>query len=118
MTGLSDFQTAMAALFAIVVVFSFALVGRRAGVAAAVPKEGLDAIAAEVAELKLKQAETDHSIAQIRTMVGALPSIKAFHELELKVTGLDGKVDVNNAIVASTSRTVERIETYLLRPER
>ena len=117
MTGLTDFQTAMVVLFGIVLVFGLALAaqGRRA---VQVPsKDGLDVIAADVAELKKRQVETDHNLAQIRTMMDALPSIRAFHQLELKVTAVDGKADVINTVALATSRAVERIERHLMKDE-
>lgn len=58
--------------------------------------------------------EHDHHLAQVRTMLGALPSKDAVHKLEIEVSDLKGEVKAITATTSSTGRTVERIEAFLL----
>jgi len=131
---MTDFQTAMAVLGGIMGLFTLAFVVQlRRPVAIAVPaagsadhrtdRESTDAIGADVLQLKVdvkgtayRVREVEHSVAQIRTMMNALPSKDSVHKLEVQVTELKGEMKLIAQTTTATGRAVERIENHLITP--
>ncbi len=129
---MTDFQTAMAVLGGIVGLFGLAFVvqlRRPVAVPAAAPgsgdhrtdRESTDAIGADVLQLKVdvkgtadRVREVEHSVAQIRTMMAALPSKDSVNKLEVQVTELKGDMKLIATTTTATGRSVERILDHLI----
>lgn len=131
---MTDFQVAVAVLGGIMALFTLAFVVQlRRPVAIAVPaaapgsadhrtdRESTDAIGQDVIQLKTETKatadrvrEVEHSVAQIRTMMAALPSKDSVNKLEVQVTELKGDMKLIAATTTATGRAVERIEDHLM----
>lgn len=129
---MTDFQVAMAVLGGILALFGLAFVVQlRRPVAIAVPaagsadhrtdRESTDAIGQDIIQLKTETKatadrvrEVEHSVAQIRTMMNALPSKDSVNKLEVQVTELKGDMKLIASTTTATGRAVERIENHLL----
>lgn len=64
--------------------------------------------------MELKQAKTDHDVGNIRAALAALPSKDAVHRLEVQVTKTDGRVETIEAVLTAATRSLERIEGFLM----
>ncbi len=120
---MTDFQTAMSLAGAIVVLAALVMIfqPRRPSVPRPIGVFGEPASADELAQVRSAQAATDrrlgevaHDLAQVRTMMGALPSKDAVHRIELEVAELKGDIKLNNVQTLATSKGVERIENWLM----
>ena len=129
---MSDFQTAMTLAGAIVLLAALVLIfqPRRpsagpapaAAVSARPSPVPEPASADELARVRNAQAATDrrlgeveHSLAQVRTMMGALPTKDAVNKLEVKITEVAGDVALTNQIATRSSAQLDRIEDFLLK---
>lgn len=126
---MTDFQVAMVVMGSILTLFGLAFVVQlRRPVAALVAsadhrtdRESTDAIGQDVIQLKTETKatadrvrEVEHSVAQIRTMMNALPSKDSVNKLEVQVTELKGEMKLIASTTTATGRAVERIEDHLM----
>ncbi len=130
---MTDFQTAMTLAGAIVLLAALVLIfqPRRPAPAVSAPEVATSArpgttpepaSADELAQVRNAQAATDrrlgeveHSLAQVRTMMGALPTKDAVNKLEVKITEVAGRVDLTHQIATRSSAQLDRIEDFLLK---
>ena len=121
---MSDFQVAMVVLSLLVAILGLAVVSRsrRPERPVLTDRQSTDAIGADVSQLKaemtrhdVRLGEVEHHLAQLRTMLGALPSKDAVNALEVKITEVRGRVDLTHEIAIRSSRALERIESFLMK---
>ena len=74
----------------------------------------LDMVDERLVAIEGRLKATDHHVANIRTIIGALPSKDAVQRLEVELAVVKGDIKLGNAEGLATARAVERIENHLL----
>lgn len=121
----ADFELAVLIAAVLVIVASLALLARRqqpapareATTSSAVPAD-LAGIEQRIKAVEGRVSEVEHGVNQVRTMLNALPTKDSVHNIALQVTELRGDMKVNNTTTIATSKSVERIEEWCMRPDR
>lgn len=77
-------------------------------------EDRLDVFESHLKEQDGTMERQDHDLRNIRMMLQSVPTKDAVHQIDIKVTSLDGKVATVEATSSANGRTLERIENFLL----
>lgn len=97
---------ALAVFLAVIVLVCVVALMRRPG--RATPAEE------RLSMVEQRLGQTEHHVANMRMALGGLPTKEHLHKLELQVSELNGNLQRTAETTLSTSRAVERIETFLM----
>ena len=108
---MTDIQLAMAAGFIVLLIFSAALAGISGRRSRRLPGDPTEARFVHVEERLDRQ---DHDLKNLRMAMSALPTKDTVNQLAVRIEALGGDMKAVAATTNATSRTVERIETFML----
>lgn len=101
----------------VVALLAFGFIGvalRRAARSARAAEVSVGRVAARVDEIEGRIQKSEHHLANVRMAIDALPTKDTVNRIDLRVAEVNGKVEAVAQTSIANSRSLERIEHYLL----